>query len=919
MTTGPLGRARIELVGRAAEIAAIGLLLDGARQHGGALVVRGDAGIGKSALLDTAREMSGAHGFNVLAATGVQSEANLPYAGLHQLVRPMLDGVPQLPTQLRGGLLAAFGMRDGEVADRFLTALAALELLADAAHLQPQLVVIDDAQWLDTPTVEALGFIARRIDAEPIIMLIAVRAGHPTTLTGTHLPQIDLAPLDAASCSVLLDRNSPVLAPGARGRILAAAAGNPLALVELPTGLHSPGIAGQFAEHLPLTERLQSAFTARFTELPEATRLLLLVAAANDDDSLAQALRAAATLVDIAVSTETLEPAVAAGLIRIDLTTVRFRHPLVRSAVYQTATLTDRRRVHGALADALAAHPDRRAWQLAASAIAPDQAIADEIFHAAKRAETQGGLTVAIDAFARSAELSADAGQRARRLLHAADLASQIGAPGQVTSLLGGVDTEQLTGAERAQLELLRTSTEPLIPGDPAKVLWLVSSGEHLAGDGQVDLALRFLMVAATQANLADPGKPARSAVSAAALRVTVRPDDARLLAILAFAEPEVYGALIVERAAAIATGQQPDPESAALLGASLNVVGAFDLSASFLAVAVAGLRDQGRLGSLPLVLTHQAWTAINTMDWAVAVPAAEESVRLAEDVGQPLWGVGAQTAVAMLAGLRGDYHKADVESRAAESTALPTRASSMLAGIRLTRGVAALASGRYGIAYEELRRMLDRRDPSYHHFQSLWGVGDFAEAALHSGHLEQGRAVLAELETLAGTVRSPWLTVGLLYGRPLLAQDGNVERLFEDALGADLSRWPVYRARLLLQYGIWLRRQRRVADSRPPLRAAIDALETLGVTGWADRAHHELRASGEPSIGRVPEAWSLLTSQELQIARMAAQGMSNREIGQRLFLAHRTVGSHLYRLFPKLGVTSRVQLSAVIGTRSTP
>jgi DNA-binding CsgD family transcriptional regulator len=178
---------------------------------------------------------------------------------------------------------------------------------------------------------------------------------------------------------------------------------------------------------------------------------------------------------------------------------------------------------------------------------------------------------------------------------------------------------------------------------------------------------------------------------------------------------------------------------------------------------------------------------------------------------------------------------------------------------------------------------------------------------------------VLAELETLAGTVRSPWLTVGLLYGRPLLAQDGNVERLFEDALGADLSRWPVYRARLLLQYGIWLRRQRRVADSRPPLRAAIDALETLGVTGWADRAHHELRASGEPSIGRVPEAWSLLTSQELQIARMAAQGMSNREIGQRLFLSHRTVGSHLYRLFPKLGVTSRVQLSAVIGTRSTP
>ena len=478
------------------------------------------------------------------------------------------------------------------------------------------------------------------------------------------------------------------------------------------------------------------------------------------------------------------------------------------------------------------------------------------------------------------------------------------------------MDTDRLTRPEQAQLQLLRTSTEPLIPGDPAKVLWLVATGQQLADDGHVDLALRFLEVAATQANLADPGKPARSAVSAAALRVTVRPDDARLLAILAFAEPEEHGALIVERATAIATGQPPDPESAALLGASLNVVGAFDLSASFLAAAVAGLRDQGRLGRLPLVLTHQAWTAINTMDWAVAVPAAEESVRLAEDVGQPLWGVGAQTAVAMLAGLRGDYEKADAESRAAESIALPTRASSMLAGIRLTRGVAALAAGRYGTAYEELRRMLDRRDPSYHHFQSLWGVGDFAEAALHSGHRDQGRAVLAELEALAHTVRSPWLQVGLLYGRPLLAQDADVERLFEDALDADLSHWPVYRARLLLQYGIWLRRQRRVTDSRPPLRAAIAAFETLGVTGWAARAHQELRASGEASTQRVPEAWSLLTSQELQIARMAAEGMSNREIGQRLFLSHRTVGSHLYRLFPKLGVTSRVQLSAVISTR---
>jgi DNA-binding CsgD family transcriptional regulator len=861
--------------------------------------------------------MAGRHELKVLTATGVELEANLPYAGLHQLLRPLLDGAPLLPVQVRDALHSAFGMLDRQVPDRFLTALAALELLADAAHDQPQLVIIDDAQWLDTPTVEALGFIARRIEAEPIIILIGLRAGHPTTLTGTHFPQIDLRPLDPGSCATLLDRNNPVLSPRARDRILSAAAGNPLALVELPAGLQA-GDGNQFAQHLPLTERLRRTFTARLDDLPGATRLTMLVAAANDNGSLAEVLLAASGLVDTAVSTETLEPAVAAALIRMNLSHIHFRHPLVRSAIYQAATLTDRRRVHGALAAILMAHPDRRAWQLAASAIAPDQEIADEIAQAAGRAEARDGLTTAMDAYARSAELSADPALRARRLLHAADLALQVGAPGDVARLLEGVESDRLTRPEQAQLELLRTSTEALIPGDPTKVLGLVAAAQRLAAEGHVDMALRFLDVAATQANLADPGKPARSAVTAAALRLPVHPHDARLMAILAFAEPEEHGAMIVERAAAIATGPPLDPEAAALLGASLNVVGAFDLSASFLADAVAGLREQGRLGRLPLVLTHQAWTAINVMDWSVAVPAAEESMRLAEDVGQPLWGVGAQTAVAMLAGLRGDYDNADNESRAAESIALPTKASAMLAGIRLTRGVAALAAGRYGIAYVELGRMLDPRDPSYHHFQSLWGVGDFAEAALHSGHLEQGRAVLAELETLALRIRSPWLSVGLTYGRPLLAEEPDVERLFKEALLTDLSQWPVYRARLFLQYGIWLRRQRRVADARPPLRTAIGALEALGVTGWAARAHQELRASGEISVERVPDAWSLLTSQELQIAKMAAEGMTNREIGQRLFLSHRTVGSHLYRLFPKLGVTSRVQLSSVITNHST-
>ena len=299
-------------------------------------------------------------------------------------------------------------MTRSEVADRFLTALAALELCADAAHVQPLLIVVDDAHWLDTPTVEALAFIARRIDSEPIVLLVAVRAGYPTQLSSAQLPQLDLLALDAVASAALLHRQNPVLARQLRDRILNAAAGNPLALVELPAALLSLADEGLAADPLPLTERLQSAFTARFADLPVATSLLLLVAAANDADSIAEALRATSRLTEGEVSTECLEPAAAAGLILLDVNRVRFRHPLVRSGVYQTATLSERRRVHLALADTLVGSADRRAWHLAASTVAPGDAIAEEIIHAAKRAEARGGTAVAVDAFARSAELSVD-------------------------------------------------------------------------------------------------------------------------------------------------------------------------------------------------------------------------------------------------------------------------------------------------------------------------------------------------------------------------------------------------------------------------------------------------------------------------------------------------------------------------------
>ncbi len=316
-------------------------------------------------------------------------------------------------------------------------------------------------------------------------------------------------------------------------------------------------------------------------------------------------------------------------------------------------------------------------------------------------------------------------------------------------------------------------------------------------------------------------------------------------------------------------------------------------------------------------MLTLQAWAAVYLADWKVAVPAAEEAGRLAAETGEPLWAAGAQVVKAMVAALRGDGEVADALAAQAEQDVPPIGASFMLAIVQLARGLTALGGGRHGDAYEHLRRVFDPGDPAYHPFIRCWAIGELAEAAVHSGHRDAARAVLEELEPLAAQTPSPWFQAGMRYARPLLADDRDAEPLFQAALDADLARWPFFRARLQLAYGAWLRRQRRVAESRAPLRAAREALDALGAIPWGERARQELRASGESSHRRTPEAWDQLSPQELQIAQLAADGLSNREIGQQLYLSHRTVSSYLYRVFPKLGISSRSQLRTMLDSRT--
>jgi DNA-binding CsgD family transcriptional regulator len=908
------------LVGRERELGVLDGLVDAVGDGGGALVVWGEPGIGKSALLAMASRRATDRGMQVLTATGVQSEAHLPFAGLHQLLRPIIAGAEGLPVRQRVALLAAFGMTEVAAPDRFLIALAALDLLADTAARAPLLLIVEDAQWLDRPTGDVLAFVARRLGSEPIVLLAAVRKGHASALGEAGLPELRLAGLEEAAAAALLAAHAPVLAPWVRERLLAEAAGNPLALLELPLALGSDQLrGGALPEWLPLTARLEHAFAARVSELPAMTRRLLLVAAVDHDGALAEVLAAAALLdqEDAAVTVERLAPAVGARLVEVDERGLRFRHPLVRSAIHQAATFPERHAAHAALARVLVDQPDRRAWHRAASTVGPDEEVAAELEEVAARAQRRGGLGVAAAALERAARLSADPAGQGNRLLRAAELEFEVGRRDLVVGLLQEAEPLHLAAVERRRMLWLREMIDPSSLGDAAKLRSMVDAAARVAADGDQDLAVNLLWRAAQRCFWGDPGQEARNRVLAAAERLHLDDGDPRLLAILAYVAPVERGRVIIDRLSRLASDGGGDAQASGLLGTAAMVVGAFDLAAGFLAAASAGLRAQGRLGHLARLLTLQAWAAVYLADWKVAMPAAEEASQLAAETREPLWAASAQVVKAMLAALRGEREVANAHAAEAEQAVSPIGARFLLAIAQLARGLAALGVGRHDNAYQHLRRVFDPADAAYHPFIRTWAIGDLAEAAAHSGHRDAARAVLEELEPLAAQTPSSWFQAGMRHARPLLADDQDAERLFQAALDADLARWPVLRARLQLAYGAWLRRQRRVAESRAPLRAAREAFDALGAIPWGERARQELRASGEASHRHTSQAWDRLSPQELQIAQLAADGLSNREIGQQLYLSHRTVSSYLYRVFPKLGISSRSQLRAVLDRRT--
>jgi DNA-binding CsgD family transcriptional regulator/tetratricopeptide (TPR) repeat protein len=913
----PSAGAPERLYGRERELDLLDRLLE-VGEGGRSLVVRGDAGIGKSALLAELSLRAVRRGFRTVSATGVSSETDLPFAGLHALLAPALDRFDRLSGRLRAAMSAAFGLNGDSAPDRFLIALAALELLTEMAANAPVLVIIEDAQWLDAASADVLAFLSRRLGGEPVATVFAVRDGIASRFDQLGLDELRLDPLSAKDAAALLDAVAPDLAVSVRARVLDAAAGNPLALIELPRVIRDDGREGRLLPGpLPLSDRLQHTFNARADELPRQTRALLLVAALNDSGAVGEIVAAARLLSD-QVAEEHLIPAVAAGLLRLRGDMIEFRHPLVRSALYDAATSEERRTASAALAETLASDPDRSVWHRAAAAEGPDEDVAQMLEATAERARRRGAAATAMAAFERAARLTAAEASQGAYLIRAANMALSLGWPNVVLRLLRDAEPLDLEPADRTWLLWHLEQFEPRWTG-ATRVPALVEMAKQLGRGGDDLRALQVLEDVAFRCWWGNPPPHTRKLVVDVAESLDLPRSTPALLSVLGLADPVGQGARVVEQLARSLSGPDRDPWESQELGLAAAAVWADDIAAQFLAAAASGARAQGRLGLLAQVLVSQAWAALNLGRWETASTSAAEAASLASETSQLRWIVVARLAEGLVAASRGDTAAAEEILDECEQPLLAHGANPLLALVQLVRGRSLLAAGRHIDAYHELRRILEPTEPAYQPLAGVWSVVDLAEAAAQAGMATEARALLEPLEGFAARSTGALLHASLRFARAVLADAGEIERRLADAVAADFGSWPFIRARLLLAQGAWLRRHGQVAASRTPLRAARAGFHALGATPWAERAAQELLAFGEAPRPRRVDLRLELTAQELQIARMAADGLTNREIGQRLFLSHRTIATHLYRVYPKLGVTSRGQLRRALDASEEP
>ena len=908
------------LLGRSQQRAALDRLLAQARSgHGAVLVIRGEAGVGKTALLRYAAAQ--AVGFQVRRTAGVESEMQLPFASLHQLCRPLLDRLDAIPPPQRAALSIALGMIDGDSPDPFLVSLAALSLLSETSTQQPTLCVIDDAQWLDSASGQAFAFVARRLLADSVAMVFAVR-DHAADRDLADLPELRLEGLADDDARALLE--TVVLRPldaRVRDRLLDESRGNPLALLELPRRLDSTQLPGAFGLRDPdeLPGRLEETFAGRLLDLPRDARLLLLIAAAETADDPLVLWRAADRL---GIPPTAADAVAGKGLLIIG-ERVRFRHPLVRSAVYRSASPLDRRIVHLALAQAsdARADPDRRAWHFAAAATGPDEAVALELERSAGRARARGGLSAAAAFLKRCVVLTGDPTHRAVRALAAAQASLHAGEFESALHTLSSADPLMLDDLQHARADLLRA--------------------QIISASGAVGLAPALLLAAAERLEPLDPTLARESyldAWGAALFAGNLANADMHEVARVVRARPLASTAphatdLLLDGVAALMTDgrEAAAPTIHRALGAFLaedlpvdkgmrwSVIAScaamevwdFDTRASIIDRQTQRARAVGALAPLAFGLVGQSITAALSGDFDEAARVTAE----ADAVTQVTGGRVAPFGGMLLAALRGRPTDAfELLDRTIEHST----ASGAGFAVQWAHWATALLCNGLGRYEEALLAARQAWDDFPDWFVSIWATSELIEAASRLGQHDLGTEPLARLVESANVGGNDWSLGIAARSSALLSEGADAERQYRLAiqhLQATRIRPELARAHLL--YGEWLRREQRRVDARAQLQTAHTMLAGMGAEGFAERARHELLATGAKVRTRVEMRQDELTPQEAHVARLAADGHTNVEIGAALYLSPRTIEWHLKKVFLKLGINSRRALRATLRSQN--
>jgi DNA-binding CsgD family transcriptional regulator len=879
------------------------------------LVLSGEPGVGKSALLEDAREQAG--GMLVLSGTGVETEAHLPFAALHQIVRPILGHVENLPQPQAVALRGALGLAAGGGGDRFLVSLAVLSLLAEAAEPRPVLCLVDDAQWLDDASADALVFAARRLDVEGVVMLFAAREGEVRRFDTTGLPELQLGGLDPATAGALIDRQAgTALSSEVRDRLVVETGGNPLALLELSSALSQAQLSG--AETLlvpiPVSARVERAFLARVQRLSPETQTLLLVAAADDTGDLATVLRAAAQL---GAAADAFDGAERAGLAHVRGTRLELRHPLVRSAVYQAAPLSRRQAAHRALASVLdgETEADRRAWHRAAASVEPDPSVGEELEQAAQRARRRSGFAAASLAFERAASLTTDEEHRVRRLTAAAESAWLAGRVERASMLLEAARPLVSEPIQRADLDRFLGLIE-MTRGLPAHAWRLLLRSAKEVAPLDAERALEMLNLAGLAAAYTGD-KEAAVAIAGVARGLSVQESPfLRMLAELliglgahaegdfAAAAPRLRSALdLAEALDDDAASEQP----VALLFAGRAALYLGDDQTAFRAhrEAASRARASGAISIVTQILPRLATAEVWAGRWPAAEANAGEGIQLAREMGQHDIVAQLLGMLGLVAALRGAED--ECRSLTAETRELASARGLGIVAEFADWSLALLALG-LGQAEEAFKRCREISTT----MAVFWAGLDRIEAAVRAGERETASVWLDGFEPWAESSGAAWARAVLLHCRALLANDeSEAGRLFLTALDAHAeAARPFERARTELAFGEFLRRAGRRVEARTHLQAALDRFEGLGAALWAERARVELRASGQTARRRDPSTRADLTAQELQIARFVAEGLTNRDVAAQLFLSRRTIDFHLRNVFRKLGISSRTALA---------